>query len=101
LYSVMPHMLLLGKSMKAWVESPDGKEKPLIFVDNWDFNWQMAFMLKEPMHVPAGSKIHVEGYYDNSKSNPNNPSNPPKTVTFGEQTTDEMFLLVAAYTVDR
>lgn len=101
LYSVMPHMHLLGKSMKAWVEFPDGSEKPLIFVDKWDFNWQMAYMLKEPMHIPAEGKIHTEAYYDNSADNPNNPSKPPKLVTFGEQTTDEMFLLVGAYTVDR
>ncbi len=101
LYSVMPHMHLVGKSMKAWVELPDRSEKPLIFIDHWDFNWQMAYMLKQPMHIPAGSKIHVEGFYDNSSGNPNNPSNPPKLVKFGEQTTDEMFLLVAAYTLDR
>lgn len=101
LYSVMPHMHLLGKSMKAWVEFPDGTEKPLVFIDNWDFNWQMAYMLKTPMHVTAGSKVHIEAFYDNSSDNPNNPSKPPKVVTFGEETTDEMFLLVAAYTVDR
>ncbi|MFI5386863.1 MAG: ascorbate-dependent monooxygenase [Fimbriimonadales bacterium] len=100
-YSVMPHMHLLGRSMKAWVTFPDGGEKPLIYVDKWDFNWQMAYMLKRPLHIPAGSKVHVEAFYDNSSNNPNNPSNPPKLVTFGEQTTDEMFLLVAAYTLDR
>jgi hypothetical protein len=100
LYSVMPHMHLLGRSMKAWAELPDGSTKPLIFVDDWDFNWQMAYMLKEPMKLPAGSKIVVEASYDNSKDNPNNPSSPPKMVTFGEATTDEMMLLVAAYTND-
>jgi hypothetical protein len=100
-YSVMPHMHLLGRSMKAWVEQPDGSQKPLVFIDDWDFNWQMAYMLKEPMKIPAGSKIRIEAIYDNSSDNPNNPSKPPKVVTFGEQTTDEMFLLVAAYTVDR
>lgn len=100
-YSVMPHMHLLGKTMKAWATFPDGTDKPLVFIDNWDFNWQMAYMLKEPMHIPAGSKIHVEATYDNSADNQNNPSHPPKLVRFGEQTTDEMFLLVAAYTVDR
>jgi hypothetical protein len=31
--------------------------------------------------------------YDNSSKNPHNPSNPPKRVTFGEQTTDEMALV--------
>ena len=100
LYSAMPHMHLLGRSMKAWIDLPDGATKPLIWVKDWDFNWQLAYVFKEPMHVPAGSKIHVEATYDNSSSNPRNPHNPPKDVTWGEQTTDEMFLLILGYTAD-
>lgn len=99
-HGVMPHMHLLGRSMKAQVRFPDGKVEPLIFIEDWDFNWQMAYVLKEPMRLPAGSTIMVEGVYDNSAENPRNPNNPPKPVTWGEQTTDEMFLLVVPYTVD-
>jgi hypothetical protein len=99
-YSVMPHMHLLGKSMKADVLFADGTTRPLIFVDDWDFNWQMNYMFKEPIKIPAGSKVRVEAVYDNSLKNRFNPNNPPKAVTWGEQTTDEMFLLVAAYTLD-
>lgn len=100
LYGAMPHMHLLGRSMKATVILPDGTKKPLIFIDDWDFNWQMTYALKEPMKVPAGSTLLVEGTYDNSADNPNNPNNPPKTITWGEQTTDEMFLLIVPYTID-
>jgi hypothetical protein len=39
--------------------------------------------------------------YDNSSENPRNPHQPPKDVTWGEQTTDEMFLLIVAYTIDK
>jgi len=42
--------------------------------------------------LPKGSRIEMRYVYDNSASNPHNPSNPPKTVRFGEQTTDEMGL---------
>jgi len=100
LYSAMPHMHLLGRTMKAAIILPDGKEKPLIWINDWDFNWQLVYALKEPMHIPKGSKIRVTATYDNSTSNPRNPNNPPKDVTWGEQTTDEMFLLVLGYTVD-
>lgn len=100
-YALMPHMHLLGKSMKADLELPDGSSKPLIFVDKWDFNWQISYMLKEPLKVPKGSKIHVEAFYDNSTGNPNNPRKEPQTVYWGEQTTDEMCLLVTVYTVDK
>ena len=40
--------------------------------------------------IKAGTRVEVEGVYDNSLANPNNPSNPPKEVRFGEQTTNEM-----------
>ncbi len=101
IHTVMPHMHLLGKSMRAKLVRPDGSETPLIFVPQWDFNWQLVYALKNPVKAPAGSKIVVDATYDNSTDNVNNPSNPPKRVRWGEETTDEMFLLIAAYTVDR
>lgn len=101
LYTTMPHMHLLGKKMKSWLEFPDGTHKDLIYVDNWDFNWQLNYWLKEPLKVPAGTTQVVEAEYDNSSSNPRNPNNPPKRVGWGEETTDEMFLLVSTYSVDR
>lgn len=100
IYAVMPHMHLLGKEMKAWVERPDKTITPLIHVENWDFNWQLNYLYKVPVKVPKGSRVVVEAIYDNSADNPNNPSNPPRPVRVGERTTDEMQLLVAAYTVD-
>ena len=97
LYSLMPHMHLLGREMKATLVKPDGTEEPLILVDKWDFNWQLIYALKEPMLIKGGSKIRVEATFDNSADNPNNPSDPPKEVRWGEETTDEMMLLVAVY----
>jgi hypothetical protein len=100
LYGVMPHMHLIGKSMKSWLEFPDGSTKPLVHVDDWDFNWQLNYVFKEPIKVPAGTKQHVEAIYDNSTDNPRNPNNPPKRVKWGEETNDEMFLMITQYTVD-
>jgi len=100
LYSTMPHMHLLGHSMKAWLELPDGTTKPLVYIDNWDFNWQFNYAFKQPIHAPKGTKEIVEAVYDNSPENPRNPNSPPKRVTWGEETTDEMFLLITSYTRD-
>jgi hypothetical protein len=100
MYGVMPHMHLLGKEMKAWAELPDKSVVPLIHVQDWDFNWQLNYLFKKPVKIPKGSTIFVEATYDNSAENPNNPNSPPKPVHVGEKTTDEMQLLVAAYTVD-
>jgi hypothetical protein len=101
LYAAMPHMHLLGRDMKSWLEFPDGTTRPLIHIDDWDFNWQLTYYFKEPIKVPAGTRQIVEAVYDNSNDNPRNPSNPPRRVTFGEETTDEMFLLIVPYTVDK
>jgi hypothetical protein len=99
-YGAMPHMHLLGRTMKSWYELPDGTTKPLVYIDDWDFNWQLMYSLKQPLKLPKGTKQIVEATYDNSSANPRNPNDPPKRVTWGEQTTDEMFLLISSYTVD-
>ena len=101
IFGAMPHMHLLGRSMKAKAVLPDGTEKPLVWVDDWDFNWQMNYAFKEPIFLPRGSKVVVNATYDNSATNRNNPNSPPKTITWGEQTTDEMFLLVVPYVQGR
>lgn len=100
LYALMPHMHQLGRTMKATAELPDGSVKPLIWINDWDFNWQLTYPLKEPLRLPKGTIVNIEATYDNSADNPRNPNSPPKPVTWGEQTSDEMFLLVAAYTTD-
>ncbi len=97
-YAITPHMHLTGKTMKATVVFPDGTTKPLIYVKDWDFNWQLNYALKVPMLVPKGSTIEVEATYDNSETNPRNPNSPPKEITWGEQTTDEMMVMVLATT---
>lgn len=90
LYTIMPHMHMLGRSIKVTLTPPDGPEKTLLTIPAWDYNWQETYALKEPMLIKEGSKLHVEAIYDNSDKNPMNPSNPPKRVTFGEQTFNEM-----------
>lgn len=97
LYSVMPHMHLLGKEMRATATLPDGKKIRLIDVPDWDFNWQLVYYLKTPLTLPQGTTLEIEAVFDNSETNPFNPSTPPRTVTWGEETTDEMMLLVAMY----
>lgn len=42
------------------------------------------------MSLPKGSKIELQASYDNSSQNPRNPNNPPQTVHWGENTSDEM-----------
>lgn len=99
--SVMPHMHLLGREMKLWATLPDGSEKPLVWIKDWDFNWQATYTLTKPLALPKGTKVHLLAYYDNSDKNPRNPNiKNPRSVTWGEQTTDEMCVAFLTYTKD-
>lgn len=91
---VAPHMHLLGKEMKAWAELPDGKTVPLVHVKKWDFNWQDYYLYREPLNLPKGTKLKLEATFDNSADNPSNPNKPPKRITWGEGTADEMALCI-------
>ena len=92
LYTLAPHMHLLGKSIWVDMTLPDGEEICLIDVPVWDFNWQRFYALKEPMPLPTGARLTLNCIFDNSTENPNNPFNPPITVGWGEETSDEMAL---------
>ena len=90
LHNVLPHMHLLGKSVVVTMTSPG--EKPVVLVDipAWDYRWQETYWFKEPIQVKAGTKLEIQAHFDNSEANPNNPTKPPRKVSYGEQTTDEM-----------
>src|SRR5207244_10924174 len=101
LHSVMPHMHLLGKEIKVTLRPPDGPPQTLVAIKDWDYNWQETYFLKEPIKVKAGTKLELEAVYDNSAKNPSNPFSPPRPVTFGEQTFNEMCFVFLGGTSDR
>lgn len=92
LVSITPHMHLLGRQMTVNARFPNGSVRQLINIEDWDFHWQAIYDFKEPITLPAGTRIELTAFYDNSTGNPKNPSNPPVPVSWGERTTDEMCL---------
>lgn len=66
LYSFRAHMHYRGKSMRASVIYPDQTREEIINVANYNFAWQPTYRLSEPMVLPAGSRVIVEGSFDNS-----------------------------------
>lgn len=101
MWAVTPHMHLLGKKIKVELTRP-GAEQPdcLVNIDDWDFNWQGTYLYKNPITLGGGSKLKLTTIYDNSPDNPLNPNSPPKTVRWGEETTDEMSLAFIGFTLD-
>lgn len=99
LLAVMPHMHVRGKAFEYELVYPDGERQQLLNVPRYDFNWQLEYRLSEPLSIPAGTRIELAGWFDNSAENPANPD-PDKDVRWGPQTTDEMMLGYVEYIVD-
>jgi Tol biopolymer transport system component/mono/diheme cytochrome c family protein len=89
-FSVSAHAHYLGRQMKATATLPGGAERPLLWITDWDFNWQDSYVYKEPFVLPRGTRIDVTITYDNSADNPRNPVDPPRRARWGEQSLDEM-----------
>jgi mono/diheme cytochrome c family protein len=69
IYQLQPHAHLRGKDFKYAVVYPDGHEETILTVPKYDFHWQLAYELDEPLKLPAGSKLVVTAHYDNSLKN--------------------------------
>jgi hypothetical protein len=93
-HGIFPHMHLIGRTVKVTATLPDGMTEPLISIGDWNFNWQHYFQYAEPLRLPAGTRLDAKFTYDNSESNPANPNRPPQPVTYGEQTGNEMGIVV-------
>lgn len=91
LHEMSPHMHFRGDRMRFEAFYPDGRQEILLNVPKYDFAWQALYRLTQPKALPAGTRIRITGSFDNSPYNPFNPD-PTQTVTFGLQTSDEMFI---------
>jgi hypothetical protein len=97
LLALAPHCHLLGKAWEVYFEDSQGARTNLIRINDWNFNWQGAYFPERLIKIPAGSKVHAFASYDNTTNNPRNPNNPPRSVTWGEKTTDEMYYFPLAF----
>lgn len=96
LHGLRPHMHYRGKHMRFSVVYPDGSKDDIINVPDYNFAWQPTYRLAEPMLLPAGSRVIVEGAFDNSQYNLGNPD-PGAEVKGGAQSWDEMFIGYFSY----
>ena len=90
LTGILPHAHYLGHELAGNATLPDGSQRPLILIKNWDFNWQGDYRYAKPVALPKGTKVAMRYSYDNSADNVRNPTHPPKQVRYGLQSTDEM-----------
>ncbi|MGH9514867.1 MAG: thiol-disulfide isomerase [Terriglobales bacterium] len=90
LLSFFPHMHLRGKKFEYNIVHADGSRETLLRV-NYDFYWQLSYVLAQPRPLIAGTKLEAVAWYDNSKNNLHNPD-PNSAVQWGDQTYNEMMV---------
>jgi tetratricopeptide (TPR) repeat protein len=90
LLAIAPHAHYLGKDLQAHAVLPNGKKQWLLWIKQWDFNWQGDYRYTRPIFLPKGTTLQMRFSYDNSTNNVRNPNHPPRRVRYGVQTTDEM-----------
>ena len=88
--TIYPHAHYLARDMKAFATLPDGTTKWLIWIKEWDFNWQDQYRYAEPLFLPQGTAVTMQYVYDNSSANERNPHRPPKRIQYGPHSSDEM-----------
>ena len=83
-------MHLLGRQISMDLNHLDGTSTPLVYINDWDFNWQGMYTLTGQIPFKPGDRVVVTSIFDNSDNNPKNPNNPIVPVSWGEGTNDEM-----------
>jgi mono/diheme cytochrome c family protein len=98
---LMPHMHLRGAAASYSAFYPDGRTEKLLDVPRYDFNWQTSYEYSEPKRIPAGTRLEVSMWYDNSPARAAEVGfNSEESVRFGGPTTDEMALGWLSYSYD-
>ncbi|MFN0120887.1 MAG: hypothetical protein ACKV2V_10325 [Blastocatellia bacterium] len=89
-YAAGAHAHYLAKQMHLRATLPDGKEKKVLWINDWDFAWQGQYQFQDAVFLPKGTKLHARITWDNTTENPHNPSSPPRRIKWGEGSFDEM-----------
>jgi hypothetical protein len=84
----------VSMTMKAIL--PDGQERVLLSIPNWDPHYGETVFFMETQRLPTGSSITSTWKYNNSESNPRNPFLPAQLVDLARKTGIASFILHVA-----
>ncbi len=89
-----PHMHLLGRSLRLILNPGTPGEKILLDRPNYNFDDQSPTILKKPIALKVGDTVRVECKFDPTLRSllPELKKLPPRYVTWGEGSSDEMCL---------
>jgi mono/diheme cytochrome c family protein len=89
-FEIGGHAHYICREMTMTATPPTGKAIELLRINDWDLDWQDQYMYKTPVALPKGTKLTVDITYDNSAMNPENPFSPPRDISWGRESNDEM-----------
>jgi hypothetical protein len=55
-----------AKSIEVTAIRPDGSVEPMLWVNSYRAEWPSPYILKEPLSLPAGTRLLMTTYYDNA-----------------------------------
>ena len=90
LLSLLPHMHLRGKSMRFVAEYPDGRREVILDVPRYEFDWQNLYVLDRAQADARGDDPPLPRPTSTTRPRTRTTRTRRRTVTFGEQTRDEM-----------
>ena len=94
LRAVMPHSHLLGNTWEIFTMEPETKESGILLkIEDWDLKWKRQFDFTKPVVLKKGTHVHALAQYDNTLDNLSNPSDPPRSMTWGKRMFKELFLV--------
>jgi polyisoprenoid-binding protein YceI len=83
---VFGHEHTLGSTFRMTLDAGTAKQKVLLDIPDWDFDWQMNYSLEKPIHVTAGEPLKLDCSWDRSID----PNRAQRYITFAEDTESEM-----------
>ncbi len=95
IHSANHHMHELGRTQRAEIRHADGSTSCLLDIPDWDFQWQGAYTLENPVTFRPSDTLWMGCSWDNSAANQpiiDGVAREPMDVSWGEGTTDEMCL---------
>jgi hypothetical protein len=94
IHLVAGHMHLLGKSIRVELNPGTTGSKVLLDIPHWDFHWQNAYALEQPVEAKPGDVLRVTCRFDPMRRHHGGHGIPktPRYVLWGEGTADEMCL---------
>lgn len=84
IHSASHHMHKLGTAGQQEIKRSDGSKECLLQLPRWDFDWQQAYRLAQPVRFDPGDRLRIACEWNNEAG--------AQPVNWGDGTQDEMCL---------